>query len=74
MRKAILEKHSHPKHSNSTPSENAESEASPSLEPSHLAELVWKYFEPEIREALLEAQKSLAHDNDERTEQLSAGK
>ena len=39
-----------------------------------LAHLIWKYFEPEIREALLEAQESLADDNNKRTEQLSNGK
>jgi len=38
-----------------------------------LADLIWKYFEPEIREALLEAQESLADNNDQRTEQLSNG-
>src|SRR5262249_33208338 len=39
-----------------------------------LADLIWKYFEPEIREALLEAQESLDDDNDNRSEQLSNGK
>jgi len=39
-----------------------------------LAEIIWKYFEPELREALLEAQGSLADDNDNRSEQLSNGK
>jgi hypothetical protein len=36
-----------------------------------LADLIWKYFEAEIREALLEAQESLTDDNDKRAEQLS---
>ena len=36
-----------------------------------LADLIWKYFEPEIREALLEAQESLGENNDEHKEQLS---
>ena len=39
-----------------------------------LAHLIWKYFESEMREALLEAEESLADDNDKRTEQLSNGK
>jgi hypothetical protein len=36
-----------------------------------VADLIWKYFEPEIREALLEAQESLGENNDEHKEQLS---
>jgi hypothetical protein len=36
-----------------------------------LADLIWKYFEPEIRDALLEAQESLGENNDEHKEQLS---
>ena len=36
-----------------------------------LTDLIWKYFEAEIREALLEAQESLTEDNDKRAEQLS---
>jgi hypothetical protein len=39
-----------------------------------VADLIWKYFESEIREALLEAQESLAETNDKRAEQLSNGK
>jgi hypothetical protein len=51
--------------------ENADSAIQRPLESSCLAELIWKYFEPEIREALLDAQESLNDDNDKRTEQLS---
>ena len=39
-----------------------------------LADLIWKYFEAEVREALLEAQESLGDDNDNGSEQLSNGK
>ena len=39
-----------------------------------LADLIWQYFEPQIREALLEAQETLGDDNDNRSEQLSNGK
>jgi len=39
-----------------------------------LAQVVWKYFEPDLREALLEAQASLAENNEKRTEQLTNGK
>jgi hypothetical protein len=39
-----------------------------------LTDLIWQYFEPQIREALLEAQESLGDDNDNRSEQLSNGK
>ena len=36
-----------------------------------VADLIWKYFEPEIRDALLETQESFAGDNEDHTEQLS---
>jgi len=36
-----------------------------------VADLIWKYFEREIREALLEAQESFGENNDEHKEQLS---
>jgi len=40
-------------------------------EVSELTDLIWKYFEPEIRDALLETQESFAGDNEDHTEQLS---
>jgi hypothetical protein len=36
-----------------------------------VADLIWKYFEPEIRDALSEAQESLTETNDKRAKQLS---
>ena len=60
MRKTTLGKHTDPEHSNLAPVENADSEIQRTLESSCLAELIWKYFGTEIREALLEAQESLA--------------
>jgi len=39
-----------------------------------LAQVVWKYFEPDLREVLLEAQESLNDDNNKRTARLTNGK
>jgi hypothetical protein len=63
MRKATLGKHTDPEHSNLALVENADREIQSSLESSRLAELVWKYFGAEIRDALLEAHESLAEPN-----------
>ena len=74
MRKATLEKNTDPEHSNLAPVENADGEIQSSLESSRLAELVFKYFGAEIREALLEVQGSLAETNIKPREQLTNGK
>jgi hypothetical protein len=34
-----------------------------------LADVIWKYFAPDIRDALLEVQESIAESNDESIEQ-----
>jgi hypothetical protein len=74
MRKATLEKHTEPEHSNLAPVENADREIQSSLESSRIAELVFKHFGAEIREALLEVQGSLAETNNKAREPLTDGK
>jgi hypothetical protein len=57
MRKAISEKHRRALSGNAVAAETKQQGA---RDPTNLAQLVWKHFEDEIREALMEVQETLA--------------
>jgi hypothetical protein len=61
MRKVSLKKHiDSPRGNIVDPEADGKRDRQPSPDSMDLAELVWKYFEADIREALIEVQESMA--------------